>query len=54
MVETSREPEPAEHAFWSWLGFWVQFLVLGLFVVIGAFAASRVRAGPAIISAACC
>lgn len=41
MVETSREPEPAEHAFWSWLGFWVQFLVLGLFVVIGAFAASQ-------------
>jgi hypothetical protein len=40
MVETSRETDPAEHAFWSWLGFWVQFLVLGLFVVIGAFAAS--------------
>jgi hypothetical protein len=41
MVETSREPEPAEDAFWSWLGFWVQFLVLGLLVVIGAFAASH-------------
>ncbi len=45
MVETSREPEPAEGAFWSWLGFWVQFLILGLFVVIGAFAASECR-GP--------
>ncbi len=41
MVETSRELEPAERAFWSWLGFWVQFLLLGLCVVIGAFAASR-------------
>ena len=41
MVETSREPEPAERAFWSWLGFWVQFLLLGLCVVIGAFAASQ-------------
>jgi hypothetical protein len=40
MVETSREPEPAERAFWSWLGFWVQFLLLGLCVVVGAFAAS--------------
>jgi hypothetical protein len=40
MVETSREPEPAEGAFWSWLGFWVQFLLLGLCVAIGAFAAS--------------
>jgi hypothetical protein len=40
MVETSREPEAAERAFWWWLGFWVQFLLLGLAVVIGAFAAS--------------
>ncbi len=45
MVETSREPEPAEHAFCGWLGFWVQFLVLGLLVVIGAFAASQAN-GP--------
>jgi len=45
MAETSREPEPAEGAFWSWVGFWVQFFVLGLFVVIGAFAASECR-GP--------
>jgi hypothetical protein len=45
MAETSRRPELAEPAFWSWLGFWVQFLVLGLFVVIGAFAASECR-GP--------
>jgi hypothetical protein len=40
MVETSRELEPAESAFWSWLGFWVQFALLGLCVVIGSFAAS--------------
>ena len=45
MVETSRDPEPAEHGFWSWLGFWAQFLILGLFVVIGAFTASQ-AAGP--------
>jgi hypothetical protein len=45
MVETSRRPQPAERAFWSWLGFWLQFLVLGLCVVIGAFAASECR-GP--------
>ncbi|HEV2100741.1 MAG TPA: hypothetical protein VGR45_17680 [Stellaceae bacterium] len=41
MVETSREPDPAGHPFWSWLGFWLQFLILGLFVVIGAFTASE-------------
>ncbi len=40
MAETSREPEAAERAFWSWLGFWVLFLVLGMCVVLGAFAAS--------------
>ena len=45
MVETSRKSDPAEHPFWSWLGFWLQFLVLGLFVVIGAFTASECR-GP--------
>jgi hypothetical protein len=41
MVQTSREPDPAEREFWSWLGFWVQFGLLALCVVIGAFAASR-------------
>jgi hypothetical protein len=45
MAETSRNPEPAERAFWSWLGFWLQFVILGLFVVIGAFAASAAE-GP--------
>ena len=45
MVETSRDPESSNRAFWSWLGFWAQFLVLGLCVVIGAFAAS-ICAGP--------
>ena len=43
MAETSREPEAAERAFWSWLGFWVLFLVLGMCVVLGAFAASYGR-----------
>lgn len=40
MVESSRESDAAERAFWSWLGFWVQFLLLGLCVLLGAFAAS--------------
>jgi hypothetical protein len=38
--------ESAEHAFWSWLGFWAQMLVLGVVAVLGAFAASSAdRAG---------
>ncbi|HUC09608.1 MAG TPA: hypothetical protein VL985_04185 [Stellaceae bacterium] len=41
MVESSRRPESAERAFWSWIGFWVQFLLLGLCVVLGAFVASN-------------
>jgi hypothetical protein len=40
MVESGRELDPAARAFWSWLGFWVQFLVLAACVVLGAFAAS--------------
>ena len=40
MKDTARTTEPAEHAFWSWLGFWVQILVQFAFVVIGAIAAS--------------
>jgi len=27
-------------SFWSWLGFWGQFLILGVLAVIGAFVAS--------------
>ena len=38
--ERSLPPESAERAFWSWLGFWVQILVLAVLAVIGAFAAS--------------
>jgi hypothetical protein len=41
MDDMSRTPDDAERAFWSWLGFWVQFLVLGVFAVVGAFVASR-------------
>jgi hypothetical protein len=39
--DTSRMPEDSEHAFWSWLGFWAQFLILGVLAVVGAFVASR-------------
>ena len=41
MDETSPAPEFAEGAFWPWFAFWVQFLVLGVLAVIGAFAASK-------------
>ncbi len=41
MDETSRTPDDAEYAFWSWLGFWLQFLILGVLAVVGAFVASR-------------
>lgn len=40
MVESGQKPETAERAFWSWIGFWLQFLILGLCVVLGAFIAS--------------
>jgi hypothetical protein len=40
MDETGARPDNGERTFWSWLGFWVQFLVLGLLAVIGAFVAS--------------
>ena len=33
-------PDTAERAFWSWLGFWLEILVLGVLAIIGAFAAS--------------
>jgi hypothetical protein len=35
-----QKPDTAERAFWSWLGFWLQLLVLGALAIIGAFAAS--------------
>ena len=35
MDETGARPDNADRAFWSWLGFWVQFLVLGLLALIG-------------------
>ena len=40
MDETGRPSDDAERAFWSWFGFWIQFLILGLLAVIGAFVAS--------------
>jgi hypothetical protein len=41
MDDTGRIPDEAERAFLSWLGFWIQFLILGLLAVIGAFVASE-------------
>jgi hypothetical protein len=41
MDETDRIPDDAERAFWSWLGFWIQFLILAVLAVIGAFVASE-------------
>lgn len=35
-----QKPDTAERAFWSWLGFWLQLLALGVLAIIGAFAAS--------------
>jgi len=40
MEGTQQTPDDAERAFWSWLGFWLQILVLGVLAIVGAFAAS--------------
>jgi hypothetical protein len=40
MDRSSRRPDETTRAFWSWLGFWLQFLILGLLAVVGAFVAS--------------
>jgi len=40
MDGTRQRPEDPERAFWSWLGFWLLILVLGVLAIIGAFAAS--------------
>jgi len=40
MTEMPPTPDNAERAFWSWLGFWLQLLVLGALAIVGAFAAS--------------
>ena len=40
MDQSSRRPDTAARAFWSWLGFWLQFLILGILAVVGAFVAS--------------
>jgi hypothetical protein len=41
LVETSAAPGSADRTFWSWLGFWLQFAVLGLLALLGAGFASR-------------
>jgi hypothetical protein len=46
MDQTRRTPDDAERAFWAWLGFWVQFLVLAVLAVVGSFfAAADARPG---------
>jgi hypothetical protein len=40
MDEARRTAETPEHAFWSWLRFWAQLVLLGVLAVIGAFFAS--------------
>jgi hypothetical protein len=40
MDGTGQPPDTAERAFWSWLGFWLELLVLAVLAIIGAFAAS--------------
>ena len=40
MEQTRRTADDAERAFWSWLGFWVQFLVLAVLAIVGAFFAA--------------
>jgi hypothetical protein len=40
LAETGRVPGATDRAFWSWLGFWLQFLVLGLLALIGVGFAS--------------
>jgi hypothetical protein len=41
MAETIPAAGSAERAFWSWLGFWLQFLVLALLALVGAGFAAR-------------
>ena len=45
MDGTRQRPEDPERAFWSWLGFWLLILVLGVLAISGAFAASAAE-GP--------
>jgi hypothetical protein len=40
MDGTRQRPDDAERAFCSWLGFWLEILVLGVLAIVGAFAAS--------------
>jgi hypothetical protein len=40
MDSTQQAPDNAQRAFWLWLGFWLEILVLGVLAIIGAFAAS--------------
>ena len=46
MDGTRQTLDDADRAFWSWLGFWLQILILGGLAILGAFAASGAeRAG---------
>jgi hypothetical protein len=41
MDETGRTQGDGGQVFWSWFGFWVQFLILGVLAAIGVFVASE-------------
>jgi hypothetical protein len=43
MAETDLGPGPADRTFWSWLGFWLQFPMLGVLALAGAGFASLDR-----------
>jgi len=40
MDGTRQTLDGADRVFWSWLGFWLQILILGGLAILGAFAAS--------------
>jgi hypothetical protein len=40
IMETRPAPDTVERAFWLWVCFWLEILVLGVLAILGAFAAS--------------
>src|SRR5690349_9434242 len=46
-VDSGDRPVPTDpgsglaHEFWSWFGFWAEFVVLGFLAIVGAFFASQ-------------
>jgi len=41
MDDPHATPETPGAGYWSWFGFWAQFVVLGLLAILGAFSASE-------------